>query len=156
MKIAIIYSTKHGCTDKCAHTLANEINTHTALINLELSTDVNLGEFNTIIIGGSIHAGSINKKIKKFIDRYHDILVDKKLGLFLCCMFEGDIALKQFQDAYPEKLRNKAIAHGLFGGELDFNKMNMMEKAIIKKIAKVEDSVSNINYNNIKDFANKF
>lgn len=156
MKIAIIYSTKHGCADKCAHTLANEINTHTALINLELSTDVNLNEFNTIIIGGSIHAGSINKKIKKFIDRYQEILVDKKLGLFLCCLFEGDVALKQFRDAYPKPLRNKAIAHGLFGGELDFSKMNMIEKKIVKKVAKVDESVSRINYNNIKEFASKF
>lgn len=155
MKIAIIYSTKHGCADKCARTLANEIDTNTALINLELSTDVNLDAFNTIILGGSIHAGAINKRIKKFIDNYEDILLTKKLGLFLCCLFEGEKALKQFQDAYPETLRNKAIAHGLFGGELDFEKMNFFEKAIVKKVANIEESTSMINYSNIKEFAKK-
>lgn len=156
MKIAIIYATQHGCADKCAHTLANEIDTNTALINLEMSTDVNLDAFGAIILGGSIHAGSINKKVKKFITNYSDILVTKRLGLFLCCLFEGDVALKQFQDAYPEELRNKAVAHGLFGGELDFDKMNVFEKAIVKKVAKIESSTSKINYANIKEFANKF
>lgn len=155
MKIAIIYATKHGCADKCAHTLANEIETNTAIINLELSTDANLAEFDTIIIGGSIHAGMINKKVKKFIDKNIEKLLEKKLGLFLCCLFDGDTALKQFQDAYPEELRNKAVAHGLFGGELDFNKMNFIEKTIVKKVANIEKSVSNINYANIKDFAEK-
>jgi len=155
MKIAIIYTTKHGCADKCAHTLANEIETNTAIINLELSTNINLSAFDTIIIGGSIHAGMINKKVKKFVDKYQDELANKKLGLFLCCLFEGEKALQQFHDAYPEKLRNKAIAHGLFGGELDFEKMNFVEKAIVKKVAKVESSTSRINYSNIKDFAEK-
>ena len=155
MKIAIIYSTKHGCTDKCAHTLANEIDTNTALINLELSTDANLSAFDTIIIGGSIHAGSINKKVENFIEKNHDKLLQKKLGLFLCCMFDGEKALEQFQNAYPETLRNKAIAHGLFGGEFDFDKMNFFEKAIVKKVANVDKSVSNISYTNIRDFAVK-
>ncbi len=156
MKIAIIYSTKHGCTDKCAHTLSNEISINSTLINLEHSTEINLDEFDTVIIGGSIHAGSVNKKIKKFIDKNTDALLNKTLGLFLCCLFEGDVALKQFEDAFPENLRNKAIAHGLFGGELDFSKMNIIEKAIVKKVANVDDSVSKINYSNIKGFAEKF
>ena len=155
MKIAIIYATQHGCADKCAHTLANEIDINTAIINLELSTDVNLNAFDTLIIGGSIHAGAINKKVKKFIDKYQDIILQKKLGLFLCCLYEGEKALQQFQDAYPELLRNKAIAHGLFGGEIDFEKMNFFEKAIIKKVANIEESFSKINYSNIKDFAQK-
>lgn len=155
MKIAVIYSTKHGCADKCAHTLANEIDTNTALINLEISTDANLAEFDTIILGGSIHAGMINKRVKKFIEKNQDELIEKKLGLFLCCLFEGNKALEQFQDAFPESLRNKAIAHGLFGGELDFDKMNIFEKAIVKKVANIEESVSRINYRNIKNFAKK-
>jgi len=153
MKIAIIYGTRHGCTDKCAHTLANEIETNTTLINIDVIADTNLSEFDTIIIGGSVHLGIFNKKIKKFIDKNLDQLLNKKLGLFLCCLFDGDSALNQFQNAFPEKLRNKAIAHGLFGGELDFNKISFIEKAIVKTVANLENSFSNINYISIKDFA---
>jgi len=156
MKTAIIYATKHGCTDKCAHTLANELNNNAALINLDVSTNVNLDEFNTVIIGGSIHAGSMNRKIKKFIDKNMDMLQSKKTGLFICCMEEEEEkAQEQFKNAFPESLRNKAIAHGYFGGEFNFDKMNFFEKAIIKKIAKTDQNVSKINENNIKDFALK-
>jgi len=156
MKTAIIYASKHGCTDKCAHTLANELNNNAALINLDESTDINLDEFNTVIIGGSIHAGSMNKKIKKFTEKSIDLLNQKRTGLFICCMEEEDEkVLEQFQNAYPESLRNKAIAHGFFGGEFNFDKMNFFEKAIIKKIAKKDQNVSKINYNNIKEFAQK-
>lgn len=155
METAIIYATKHGCTDKCAHTLANELNNNALLINLDVSTNVNLDEFNTVIIGGSIHAGSMNRKIKKFIDKNMDMLQSKKTGLFICCMEEGEKAQEQFKNAFPESLRNKAIAHGYFGGEFNFNKMNFFEKAIIKKIAKTDQNVSKINENNIKDFALK-
>lgn len=156
MSIAIIYATKHGCTDKCAHTLSNEIIKETTLINLETNAETDISEYDTVVIGGSIHAGMINKKIKKFINKNQDMLLKKKIGLFLCCMFEGDTALKQFQDAYPESLRKKAVAHGLFGGELDFNKMNVLERALVKKIANVDKSISRISYSNIKEFAKQF
>lgn len=155
MKTAIIYATKHGCSDKCAQTLANELDVNTKLFNLESDKKIELTSYDTIIIGGSIHAGTLNKKVKSFIDKNHNSLSEKKLGLFLCCMYEGEKALEQFQDVFPETLRNKAQAHGLFGGELNFEKMSFLEKAIVKKIANVEKSVSNINYSNIKSFAKK-
>lgn len=153
MSFAIIYATKHGCADKCAHTLANSLSTKTKLINIEIESNVDLTQYNSIILGGSIHAGAINKKLKTFMNKNLDSLLTKKLGLYICCMYEGDKALEQFQAAYPEELRNKAKAHGLFGGELALEKMDFMEKAIIKKVAKVDKSVSNINYSNIKAFS---
>jgi len=155
MKTAILYATKHGSVDKCAHTLANELEPYSTVINIETESNINITNFETIIIGGSIHAGMINKKIKSFICKNQDILLTKKLGLFLCCMFEGEKALEQFTNAYPEIIRNKAIAHGLFGGEFDFDKMNLIEKAIVKKVANVEQSISRISYANIKAFAEK-
>lgn len=155
MKTVIIYTTKHGCTDKCAHTLANELDINTSLKNLETEKNIDFSKHDTVIIGGSIHAGAINKKLRSFVDKNVDSLLQKKLGLFICCMYEGEKALAQFQDAFPEVLREKAIAHGIFGGEFDLEKMNFLEKAIVKKVANVEESVSNINYANIKSFAEK-
>jgi menaquinone-dependent protoporphyrinogen oxidase len=155
MNTAIIYGTNHGSTHKCAVTLSNKLGSDTKLFNLDNGADIELPEFDTIIIGGSIHAGSINKNVRKFIDKNIKILIQKNIGLYLCCMYEGEKALEQFQNAYPEDLRNKAKAHGLFGGEFDFEKMNFLEKAIVKKVANVEKSVSNLNYSNIKGFAEK-
>lgn len=156
MKKAIIYATSHGCTDKCARNLAIELEPDIDLFNIETDQNIDLNNFKTIIIGGSIHMGSINKKIKKFITNNINELCEKNMGLFICCMYEGKKAIEQFNDAFPEDLRNKALAHGFFGGEFNFEKMNFFEKAIVKKVANVEQSVSNINYTNIKEFAKKF
>jgi len=155
MKTAIIFATKHGCTDKCAQTLSNELDSLNKIINVELGDNINLSDYDKVILGGSIHAGMLNKKLKSFIAKNSEELLGKKLGLFLCCMYEGEKALEQFQSVFPEQIRNKAIAHGLFGGAFDFDKMNFIEKAIVKKVANVEESVSRINYSNIKSFAEK-
>ena len=156
MKTAIIYATRHGCTEKCAMELANQLPRHAALINLDQSTDINLQAFDTIILGGSIHAGSLNKKLSKHIEKYRDVLDRKNIGLFLCCMEEGEKAEEQFENAFPDYLKSKAIAKGLFGGEFNFEKMNFFEKAIIKKIAKTDQNVSKIKYSTIEEFAKKF
>ncbi|OFX82297.1 MAG: hypothetical protein A2W99_09600 [Bacteroidetes bacterium GWF2_33_16] len=155
MKTAIIYATKHGCTEKCSYTLANELTKDPLLVNLETMKDIDFTQFDLLLLGGSIHAGMINKNLKKFIDKNLNQLIKKKVGLFLCCMEEGEKAQEQFNNAFPEELRNVAKAKGLFGGAFDFEKMNFFEKAIIKKIANIEESVSKIDYKSISSFASE-
>ena len=153
MKTAIIFATKQGCTEKCSQTLASELPGNTELINLETTKEIDLMIYDTLILGGSIHAGMINKALKKFITKNLDQLTEKKVGLFLCCMEEGEKANEQFNNAFPEQIRAISKANGFFGGAFDFEKMNFIEKAIIKKIANIDNSLSKINDQNIKKFA---
>jgi menaquinone-dependent protoporphyrinogen oxidase len=95
MKTAIIFATKHGCTDKCAQTLSNELDSLNKIINVELGDNINLSDYDKVILGGSIHAGMLNKKLKSFITKNTEELLEKKIGLFLCCMYEGEKALEQ-------------------------------------------------------------
>lgn len=152
MNTAIIYSTRHGCTEKCSILLAEKLN-KPELINLECNKEINLDQFDILLIGGSIYAGMINKNLKRFLGKNLDTLLQKKVGLFLCCMEEGEKALEQFNNAFPEKLRNISRAKGFFGGEFDFEQMNYLEKAIIKQIGNIEESYSKINHQAISDFA---
>lgn len=152
MKTAIIYTSRHGCTEKCAQRLKSQLNKNSELVNLKTSSKILLDEYDRIIIGGSIHAGHLQKKVKKFCSQHADQLMQKKLGLFLCCMEDGDKANEQFADAFPAELRQHAAATGLFGGEFNFDRMNFLEKAIIKKVAHVSESVSKISEEKIKQF----
>ena len=70
-------------------------------------------------------------------------------------MYEGEEAKKQFEKGYPEELRNAAIAHGLFGGEFLFSKMNFIERKIIKKISGVTSDVFKLDLDAIKKFADE-
>jgi menaquinone-dependent protoporphyrinogen oxidase len=155
MATLIIYMTTHGCTEKATRMLMNSLNDDINLVNLDGFPDPNLSLYDRVIIGGSIHMGEIQKGVKKYCERNMDALLTKKVGLFLCCMFDGDIAKKQFEDAYPLELRNHAASIGLFGGEITFDKMNVLEKMIVKKVAKIDQDVSKLNQLAIKEFAQK-
>ena len=131
--------------------LKNEV----TLLNIKKTNKIDLNKFDVIIIGGSIHAGNIQSAIKKYCQNNIDILLHKKLGLFVCCMEKDEKAHQQFQNAYPKVLIDHAAATSIFGGEFNFERMNFLEGFIIKKIAKTDKSISNILKNNIKEFSEK-
>ena len=153
MSTLILYISKHGCAKKSAKKLSELIKDKTEIIDIRKNFPKSIQDFDTIIIGGSIHAGMIQKKVKKLCKQFSCELINKKLGLFLCCMEEGEKANEQFENAYPENLQKHATATGLFGGEFTFEKMNFLEKSIVKKISKISESVSKINEKAINEFA---
>ena len=71
-------------------------------------------------------------------------------------MYEGDQAFQQLENAFPEKLHQYAKSEAILGGEFNFEKMRFFEKLIVRKIAKVEQSVSKIDHEAIKNFAKKW
>ncbi len=128
----------------------------TTVVRLAASPAPEIDKYDRIIIGGSIHLGGIQKEIRAFCDNHLKELLARKVGLFLCCMYEGDVARNQFEEAYPEALRKHAATIGLFGGELTLGKMNMIEKMIVKKVAKVTADVSSLKPGAIREFAQEF
>lgn len=153
MNTLILYASSHGCTEKYAGKLKNLLGSQTKLINLKKSSSPDLKNIGTVIIGGSIHAGQIQKCIKKFCQSNINELKEKKTGLFICCMEEDNKAEVQFNNAYPEEIIRQSTANGIFGGEFNFEKMNFFEKLIVKKIAKVNSSISKFDETKVEKFA---
>lgn len=155
MKTLITYCTSHGCTEKTARELKEYLQSDVDLCNLKKDNLPPLQNYERIIIGGSIHAGKIQKRVKDFCNTHFEALTQKELGLFICCMEEGEKAERQLQDAYPEELRQQAKAAAYFGGEFNFNKMNFFEKMIVKKVAHVNQSTSSVNHLSIQNFSKR-
>lgn len=155
MKTLILYMTQHGCTERVAEIMQERIFHTVDLINLK-ENDVSLHSYDQIIIGGSIHAGSIQKKLRKFLHANENTLLTKEIGLFICCMHTGEQAELQFKKAFSKKLRQHAKATALAGGVFDFERMNFFEKLIIRNVAKVHDNTEILNVDAIKSFSNKF
>lgn len=153
MKTLIVFASKHGCAETCAQRLKEALSGEVEMLDLKKRADVSLDPYDAVCIGGSIHAGKVQTSVRKFCAKLLPVLLRKKIGLFLCCMEEGDTARKQFEGAYPAALRSHASVSGMFGGEFNFEKMNFIEKALIKKIAKIDGSVSRINTDAISRFA---
>jgi menaquinone-dependent protoporphyrinogen oxidase len=153
MKTLIIYSSRHGTTEKIAVLISEKLESlEVTLINLKFKAKIELHNFDRVIIGGSIHMGQIQKSIKDFINKYQHELLQKQLGLFICCMNE-EKAEEEFRLAFPEKLRNHALATGIMGGELLLEKMNFLERFIVKTVSGQKETASKINFPAIDKFA---
>ncbi len=155
MKTAIIYSTTHGTTEKVAlriKELAGQENTF--LFNLKDGSPFDLDAFDTIIIGGSIHAGMLQKRVKDFCKQHTLELLQKPLGLYLCGMNEPEYDA-QMEKNFPQILRQHATAMETMGGEFLFDKMNFFQKLIVKKVSGISESLYKLNDEKIQSFVFK-
>jgi menaquinone-dependent protoporphyrinogen oxidase len=151
MKTAIVYMSKHGTTEKVVKIISEHL-THYSydVFNLrkDKTPDVSLYDF--IIIGGSIHAGVIQNRVKQFCVSNADLLLEKKVGLFLCCMEVGEKATEQFNNAFPVGLRQHAFYTGIMGGECLTDKMNFFERNLVKMVVGGPEKYPQLNDKAIK------
>jgi menaquinone-dependent protoporphyrinogen oxidase len=155
MKTLIVYRTTHGCTAKIAHEIGTLMGGEIDYCDLKTGMPENLQSYKRIIVGGSVHAGQIQSKVKAFCQKNLATLLEKELGLFICCMYEGEVAKKQMEDAFPEDLRYHAKSLLIAGGVLNFEKLNFLERFAVKKAARINESVDNIDKASIDRFARK-
>jgi len=159
MKIAIIYASKYGTTERVAGLIADKLreSNDITLIPLKDNPNPDIGGFETVILGTPVYAGQANKKMKSFCAANEAVLLQKETGLFVCGM-EPDPAkrAKELEDAYPAVLRKSAKATGFLGGAFLFEEMNFAERFIIKKIAKTDQSVHRILQDEIDAFVQQF
>ncbi|ULT59191.1 flavodoxin domain-containing protein [Neobacillus drentensis] len=157
MKSLIVYCSSHGTTEKVVGILSEHLAGEVVSVDLKRDkTIIDLNDYDTVIIGGSIHAGMIQRRIKKFIQTHHHELLEKDLGLFLVCMRQGELAVEQFNNAYPQDLRKNSVALGLFGGEFLVSEMNFFERQVVKKVDGITADQSKLDMDAIMEFASRF
>lgn len=152
MKGIIIYSTKYGSVEKAAKILQSKLNIETSLVNVMKEKVPSLEEFDIVMLGGSIYVGRVQKQLTKYINEHLEELMNKKVGLFICAGQEAEVQ-KVLENAYPKDLYNHADAKETFGYEYNFEKASFIDKFILRKMAGVTSSVSNINSEKIEAFA---
>ena len=145
MKTAIVYVSNHGATEWVAQKLAGALEVSPSdVINLRKNHQFDPDQYDRIIIGGSIHAGHIQRRVKDFCKTHTADLLRRQIGLFVCCMHTGEQAQQQFEFNFPELLRLHSSSNKIMGGAFDFEKMNWFEKIIVKKVAGVTKTTSSI------------
>ncbi|MBV1758053.1 MAG: flavodoxin domain-containing protein [Dethiosulfatibacter sp.] len=156
MKTLIAYASKYGCTEKCAKLLEKELNGDVTLLNLKKNSSADLNAYDNIIIGGAIYISKIQKEVTEFCKSNLDGLSQKNIGLFICGMQEKEVIATELNSNYPPELLEIAVAKDCFGGEFILEKMNFLEKTIVKKVSKTTASKSEIDEDAIRHFAQKF
>lgn len=155
MKYLIVFKSRHGTTRKMVEHMQEALGKNqTQVVELGKDTVPDLTTAETILIGGSIHAGLIQNEVKKFCEENKEVLMKKRLGLFLCYMLKQK-EKEEFENAFSVQLRNHAIAIGRLGGELLLEKMNWFERFMTKVVGRTSTSVSKIDYQALTEFERK-
>jgi len=148
MKTVVIYGTKYGYTERCAKILVTKLGGEVDLFNITQLNNIELTKYERVVIGGPVYIGKIHKAIQRFCHNNLEILTAKKLGLFICCMKNGDEARAELDSVFPRELLAKAVATENFGGELVFNKMNFGDRLLTKLVTKsVQDQFNHLDEN---------
>ena len=132
MKTAILFASSNGTVADCAAQIAQGLRGDTVLVDLKRQKVPALEGFDTVVVGGSVHAGSLQGKVKKLMRSRGGELADKRLGLFLCSM---EKSAEQFESVFPESLHSAAVARGIFGGRMNPETMNWLIRAVVKKVS---------------------
>lgn len=133
MKTLIVYATKYGATKACAERIAAKI---PGALAVSANEAVDLTAYDAVILGTPIYMGMSRKEMKLFIQKNLPALLQKKIGLFLCCMQdENEPVSKQFQVAFPKELRDHASVLAALGGAIDKEKLKTLDGFIMKIIS---------------------
>lgn len=154
MKTLIAYSTTLGCTEQCAAKLKDDLGENVEMIRISRRRRYNLHQYDTIIVGGSIHEGMIQRSVNKFCEDNLVVLLKKQVGLFVCCMDPDANEQELIQKAFPDKLIENSLASGFFGGELNIKKMNLLTKIMTRKASRLQKEPE-IDFHSILAFAQK-
>jgi menaquinone-dependent protoporphyrinogen oxidase len=157
MKNLIVYATTYGTVEKCADILQSGLKGDTLKINVndkERMETIGFETFDTVIIGGSVRAGKIQSRLLDFCKKNITELQKKNLGIFICSLAPAEKAELYIRDNFPADLVQKTRALGYFGGELHFARLNMIEKFILKLIAKTDQDISRLDQERINNFVN--
>lgn len=91
MTTAVIYASKTGSTKKVAEYIALKLKGKA----FDVKENIDVSEYDRIIIGSGVYAGSPSKSISGFVDKNKTAL--KTASLFLCCMYDGEKGAGQLE-----------------------------------------------------------
>lgn len=151
MKTLVVYSSKYGATEKCAKILKDKLGETCSLSNIATESHPSLEDYETVMIGSSIYAGKMRADVLSFVTENEQVLQTKNIGVFLCCKDQGAEAISYISQNMPTWVIENAFVQSAFGHEINLEKMNFVERNILKMIFKVKESYSKIDEKQIDE-----
>ncbi|MFX3623835.1 MAG: flavodoxin domain-containing protein [Ectobacillus sp.] len=154
MKSIIIYATKYGTAAKAAEMLKARMEGDVRLINIMKEIVPPLAGYDTVILGGSIYAGKVQKELLEYVHANLPLLLRKRVGLFICA---GDpdekVREEEHQNAFPPELHEHAAAREVFGYEFHLDQLHFFDKFLLRMVKGVKEDVSALSEEKINHFA---
>jgi menaquinone-dependent protoporphyrinogen oxidase len=142
MSVLIAYRSKYGFTEGCCRALARLIAAESTVVDLASRAVPDPRDFDVVLVGGSIYGGKIQREVASFCDRHAPVLGERRVGLFISCLYEGEHAREQLRAAFPDWLSGRAFAAGLFGGEIRYRELTLLDRLLVRSVSPLSTTVS--------------
>jgi menaquinone-dependent protoporphyrinogen oxidase len=144
MNTIILYESKAGCTKKCADYILKSNESDISLIS---AFKEDLNNYENIILMTPVYMGKVNKKFKELILLKKEQLLSKKVFIvFIGMNYEAFDSMVN-QNIDKDLKEHSEIIYG--GGAYYLEKLNFIERRIIKSVAHVSCSSEQIKYENL-------
>ena len=144
MSVLIVYRSKYGCTERCCGELARQIGGGPVIVNLASRRIPDIRGFDVVLIGGSIYGGKVQREVTSFCERSEKDLRNVSAGLFICCLYEGEHARAQLNAAFPDWLTAHAFTTAVFGGELRYRGLTLLDRLLVRSVSPLSQDVSHL------------
>lgn len=150
MNTLIVYYSKYGATERLAKQFQQQLSCDC------LSTDEikDISQYQQIILGCSVYAGTLDAKMKTFCSQHQEQLIQKRCLLFLCGLNENQTE-KVITENLGETFTQALTYSDTLGGVLDFTQISFMERQILKLINAKAKFIDHIEKNKRYDFLNQ-
>lgn len=137
MQAIILYKSKYGASKEAGEL----IGVKTGAFCTDIGTFCgSLEEYDTVVLGCGVYAGTFPKELKEFCIKNEGALLSRKVFFFATGLGEGSFE-KECQENLSKKLVEHLTYRDKVGSQLNFPRMNMGEKILIKMINKKENYV---------------
>lgn len=152
MNRVVLFSTKYGSTKRVAKDIARFLDIENNVFDVEKEIP-ELTNFDDIILGFPVYAGSTTRAFRYFIKKNRDEIINKVSGIFVLCW--DDSRLNNYiENIFTSELRSDVYIKCV-GGEINPNDLLEVEKSIIFNLTGIEKRTSSIDEKKIKAFAEK-
>ncbi len=137
MKSLVVYATRYGATKGTAEEVARilrEENSDVKLVNAKEEKVSDISEYDLVVVGSGMSMGNWGSEAEAFVKKFQRDLENRKLALFISSLKpieekqgKADLVARIRKVGLEDKIAKynlKPLTTGIFGGVLDYNKMN--------------------------------
>lgn len=152
MRTLVVFASRQGCSEKSARLIQRLLGSNSDVVDLDIESEVDLAPYQTVVVGGPIYYGRMRASVRYFCETHLQALLERRIGLYICCMQSGEVALQELRDAYPPELLAHASATGVFGGDIHMERINFVERFIVRAVVRTEYSVTTFSEERVARF----
>ena len=140
-RIAVMYSTTEGQTEKIARHIADYLRTHGVDVALmhagEVPLDYTLENSDAVVLGASIHVGHHQDDITEYVKKHANELNEIPSAFFSVSLSANDDMeqAEEFVEEFSKKTGWKPDHGAAFRGALQYSKYNFIKRALMRSIS---------------------